>query len=86
MATLTDCSVGVIFHEDIGRVTARYPGLGLALWRGSMVEASIFRERLLNAGQRPALPRIAHLLCEQMVRLDAIGIDGADAASLSRST
>jgi CRP-like cAMP-binding protein len=58
-----------------------------------MVEARIFQERLLNMSQRPALRCIAHLLCEQMVRLDAIGIDGtlipmtqvdlADAASLS---
>jgi CRP-like cAMP-binding protein len=93
VAALTDCSIGVILHEDIGRVTARYPRLGLALWRGTMVEASISRERLLNVRQRPALPRTANLLCEQMVRLEAIGINGAiipmtqvdlaDAASLS---
>lgn len=93
VAALTDCSIGVLLHEDIERVTALYPGLGLALWRSTMVEASIFQERLLNVSLRPALPRIAHLLCELMVRLDAIGIDGtlipmtqvdlADAASLS---
>lgn len=93
VAALTDCSVGVIRHEDIRRITAQYPKLGLALWRDTMVEASIFRERLLNVGQRPALPRIANLLCEQMVRLEAIGInsgiipvtqiDLADAVSLS---
>lgn len=93
VAALTDCSIGVLLHEDIERVTALYPGLGLALWRSTMVEASIFQERLLNVRSRPALPRIAHLLCELMVRLDAIGIDGtiipmtqvdlADAASLS---
>jgi CRP-like cAMP-binding protein len=36
--------------------------------------ASIFGE--WNVGQRPALERIAHLLCEQTVRLEAIGIVG----------
>ena len=93
VAALTVCSVGIVAHEDIGRVTAEHPRLGLALWRATMIEAGIFRERLLNVSQRPALPRIANLLAEQVVRLEAIGASGAvipvtqvdlaDAASLS---
>jgi CRP-like cAMP-binding protein len=93
VAALTDCLIGVIHHEDIERITAQYPKLGLALWRDTLVEASSFRERLLNMGHLPALRRIANLLCEQMVRLEAIGMDGtiipmtqvdlADAANLS---
>jgi CRP-like cAMP-binding protein len=93
VAAVTDCSIGVILHEDIGRITAQYPKLGLALWRDTLLEARIFRERLLNVGHRPALPRIAHLICEQMARLEAIGtvgtvipltqVDLADAAGLS---
>jgi len=88
---LTECSVGVILHKDIERITAKFPSLGLALWRDTMIEASIFRE--WNVGQRPALERIAHMLCEQIVRLEAIGVAGssipltqvdlADAAGLS---
>lgn len=93
VGALTDCLVGVIRHEDIERLINRYQKLGLALWRATIIEAGIFRERLLNVSQRPALPRIANLLCEQMIRLEAIGLDGgvipltqvdlADAASLS---
>jgi CRP-like cAMP-binding protein len=93
VAALTDCVIGVIHHEDIGRITAQHPKLGLALWRDTIAEASIIRERLLNVGHRPALRRIANLLCEQMVRLEAIGMNGAvipmtqvdlaDAANLS---
>ena len=93
VAALTDCSIGIILHEDIRQITAQYPKLGVALWRDTLLEASIFRERLLNMGQRPALPRIAHLICEQMARLEAIGttraiipltqVDLADAAGLS---
>ena len=93
VAALTDCVIGLIHHEDIGRITAHYPNLGLALWRDTIVDASILRERLLNVGHRPALRRIANLICEQMVRLEAIGINGAvipmtqvdlaDAANLS---
>jgi CRP-like cAMP-binding protein len=93
VSALTECSVGIIPHKDIERITAKFPNLGLALWRDTMIESSIFREWLLNVGQRPALERIAHLLCEQIVRLEAIGINGgsipmtqvdlADAAGLS---
>ncbi len=93
VAALAACSIGIIPHEEIERVASRYPRIGFALWRGTMIEASIFRERLLNVSQRPALPRIANLLSEQMIRLEAIGVNGAvipitqvdlaDAASLS---
>jgi CRP-like cAMP-binding protein len=91
VSALTECSVSIILHKDIERITATFPNLGLALWRDTMIEASIFRE--WNIGQRPARERIAHLLCEQTVRLEAIGIIGgaipmtqvdlADAAGLS---
>jgi CRP-like cAMP-binding protein len=39
-----------------------------------LVEASILREWLLNIGQRDARTRIAHLLCEFAIRLDAQGL------------
>jgi CRP-like cAMP-binding protein len=91
VSALTDCSVGIIMHRDIERITAKFPSLGLALWRDTMIEARIFRE--WNVSQRPALERIAHMLCEQIVRLEAIGVAGraipqtqvdlADAAGLS---
>ena len=74
VSALTDCSVGIIMHKDIERITAKFPNLGLALWRDTMIEASIFRE--WNVGQRSALERIAHMLCEQIVRLEAIGVTG----------
>ena len=90
---ITDCSIGIIEHNDLDRLIARYPSLGLALWRASMLEASIFRKRLLNVGRQPALQRVAHLLCEQLARREAVGInnatiplaqmDLADAAGLS---
>jgi hypothetical protein len=41
-----------------------------------MLEASISRQRLLNVSRRPALQRVAHLLCELIARREAIGING----------
>ena len=93
VAAITDCSIGIIEHKDLEQLIARYPSLGLALWRATMLEASIFRKRLLNVGRQPALQRVAHLLCEQLARRQAVGLnsptipltqmDLADAAGLS---
>ncbi|GEP62100.1 hypothetical protein RSO01_92660 [Reyranella soli] len=93
VAAVTDCSIGIIEHKDLEHLIAQYPSMSLALWRASMLEASIFRKRLLNVGRQPALQRVAHLLCEQLARREAVGInsatipltqtDLADAAGLS---
>ena len=38
-----------------------------------MVDAAIYRQWVTNLGQRPAINRLAHLFCEMMLRMDAIG-------------
>jgi CRP-like cAMP-binding protein len=90
---VTDCLVATIDYGDIERLLTRHPRLGLALWRMTMLEATILRERLSNARRGSALQRVANLLCEQLARREAIGItssvvpitqvDVADAAALS---
>jgi CRP-like cAMP-binding protein len=90
---LSDCSIATIGYADIEQLLARRPRLGLALWRATMLEASILRERLSNARRGSAVQRVANLLCEQLARREAIGInspivpvtqvDVADAAALS---
>lgn len=72
VTALTNCSIGIISHEDMDQMLYDRPKLGLAFWRASMLEASILRERLLNISSRAALPRIASILCEQLFRLEAI--------------
>ena len=93
VAALTDCLVGVIPHDGFEQVIERHPQISLAFWRNTVLEARIFEERVLNGTQRPAIERIAKLLCEQIYRLEAVGIVGdvlpltqialADAAGLS---
>jgi len=90
---LTNCSIGIVECRYLDEAIERNRKLGLALWRATMLEASILRERLANVSQRPALERVSHLLCEQLHRRRAIGIDSgvvpltqidlADAAGLS---
>jgi len=85
----TTCSVGTIDRDVLEREIEHYPALGRALWRAAMTEASIVRQRLVVT-RWPALQRVAHLLCEQLVRLEIdegmiplSQIDVADAAGLS---
>ncbi len=59
----------------------RYPRIASALWRQTLIDAAVFREWLTSIGQREAYNRVAHLLCEMMVRLRAVGLaqdDGCD--------
>lgn len=71
---LTACSVGIIEHKHLEELILVYPSLALASWRAMMLEVSIVRKSLLN-GRRPALERVAHLLCELLARRQAVGID-----------
>lgn len=90
---LSECSLAAFDHNEMERVIARSSMLGLALWRSTMLDTFIFRERIANVGRPAAMARVAHLLCEQLVRREAVGlndtvlpftqIDLADAASLS---
>ncbi len=70
---LTDCTIGVIDYQDMDRLLSR-PTLASALWRASLLEAAVYRERLSSTVQGTALERVAHLLCEQLARREAVGI------------
>ncbi|MDL0434074.1 Crp/Fnr family transcriptional regulator [Marinobacter sp. TBZ242] len=74
IASVSSCKVGFIQHDDIRRICERYPRLTATLWRETLIHASILREWTLNNGQREAYTRIAHLLCELVFRLKAVGL------------
>jgi CRP-like cAMP-binding protein len=76
VAALTDCTVGTIRHSELDRTLEQHSELGLALWRATMLEASISREWLHNVSRGPALQQVAHLLCELLARFEVIGIHG----------
>ncbi|MBC7987436.1 MAG: Crp/Fnr family transcriptional regulator [Sphingomonadaceae bacterium] len=58
------------------------PRIGLALWRESLIEASIYSEWIANIGRRDARSRIAHLLCELAVRREEAGLGSRDSFEL----
>ena len=54
-----------------------HPAIRVAMWIETLLDASIFREWVVNVGRRDSRARIAHLLCELAVRLKSIG-NGTD--------
>jgi CRP-like cAMP-binding protein len=74
IGTISPCSVGFITHEDLRDLCTGYPRITAALWRGTLIDAAIFREWVLNVGRREAYTRMAHVFCELLVRLRAVGL------------
>jgi CRP-like cAMP-binding protein len=74
LGTLTPCSVGFITHEVLDKLCERHYRIAKAFWRETLIDGAIYREWMTSIGQREAYPRIAHLLCEMMVRLRAVGL------------
>ena len=74
LGTITPCEVGFIRHEDVRDLVRRFPRIGDAFWRDTLVDAAIFREWMLGIGRRSAKARVAHLLCELVTRLNAVGL------------
>ena len=61
-------------HEEIVAATNRSPTLARAFWRDCVADSQVAAEWLINIGQRDALPRLAHLLCELGCRYQAAGL------------
>ena len=74
LATLAPSRIGLITHEAVRRLIRMQPRIGEVLWRDTLIDAAVFREWMVNIGQREAYPRLAHLFCELFVRLKAVGL------------
>ena len=72
--TLTRAEVAMISRAELRALAQARPGIGHAIAVNILVEASVFREWVLNIGRREAPARVAHLLCEFAIRLDVQGL------------
>ena len=67
--------IATIPKSALMELMAERPSIRRAIWLDSLIDASIFREWVVNVGRRDARERIAHLLCELAARLRAAGLD-----------
>lgn len=70
---MTDCTLAFIEHRDLDRFCDEQRRLAKFLWRSTLIDASVHREWTVNVGARDGLARMAHLLCELMVRMQSLG-------------
>lgn len=71
---LTRGQLALIPRADIQNIARSSASIGHAILVNILVDASIFREWILNVGRRDAKSRLAHVLCELAVRLDTFGL------------
>ena len=70
------CTLAVVPRNALLALVAQRPSLAGAVWLDTLLEGAVTREWVVNVGRRNARARIAHLLCELAIRLDAAPGDG----------
>ncbi len=73
VGALSRLKVAQITRGDFETATLDNPRLLQALYWDTLVATAIQREWALNLGQRSALERVAHLICEAFIRLRVAG-------------
>lgn len=74
IGTLVPSRVAFIPHRSLRDLILCYPGLSGAFWRDTLIDAAMFCEWMVGLGRRSAHVRVAHLLCELLVRFKAVGL------------
>jgi CRP-like cAMP-binding protein len=76
LITLVPSTLGFISHTSLRSLTRAKPNVAEVLWRDTLIDAAIFREWIVNVGQRPAPSRLAHVVLELRRRLASTGRAG----------
>jgi CRP-like cAMP-binding protein len=71
---LTECEMAKIPIEALRQLSNDRPTVNEALWYDTLVDGSIHREWVANVGRRDGQTRIAHLLCEFALKLEAVSL------------
>lgn len=74
VSAFTQATFGFISRDAIRVWTETLPNLTRLLWCTTFVDGTIYQEWLGNIGRRSAYQRLAHLLCEVMMRLRHMGL------------
>ncbi|MHC2021376.1 helix-turn-helix domain-containing protein [Methylobacterium sp. CM6247] len=72
LTTVSSCQIVHLTPETIAELM-HYPGIARALRMTTLVDEATLREWLVNIGCRSALSRMAHLFCELLTRMKAVG-------------
>jgi CRP-like cAMP-binding protein len=71
---LAETEAAVIPRQALRDLAFARPSIAQALWIDTLVDGAIFREWVVNVGRRDSRARVAHLLCELSIRMQAAGL------------
>jgi CRP-like cAMP-binding protein len=74
LGTLAPSKIAFIKHDHLHELNRRFPRIADAFWRDTLIDAAIFREWMIGMGRRSAYTRIAHVLCEVLVKFRSVGL------------
>jgi CRP-like cAMP-binding protein len=73
LVAISDCTLAFIGHAAMRQLIRTRPTVGDIFWRDTLLDAAVFREWIVNVGQRAVHNRLAHLIVELRERLRLIG-------------
>ncbi|HEX8584446.1 MAG TPA: Crp/Fnr family transcriptional regulator [Allosphingosinicella sp.] len=71
---LTAAEIALVPMAALEALSLTRRAIGRALWIDTLIDSSIFREWVVNVGRRDSRARVAHILCEFSLRLEAAGL------------
>ena len=71
--SLNRCDAAIIPLAALNEIAQARPHIRRAMWIETLIDASVFREWVVNVGRRDSRARIGHLLCELALRLERDG-------------
>ena len=74
IAALSPCKVVEIPRAAVLEITENYPAITHALWWITLVDEAVLREWIVSVSRRSAAEAVAHLFCELLARLEAVGL------------
>jgi CRP-like cAMP-binding protein len=75
---LANAKIAFVPPQLVIELLNAHPSIMHAFFKLALVDASMTREAVLNHGQRDALARLAHFLCQYAARMEARGLTSQD--------
>ncbi|SDM77360.1 cAMP-binding domain of CRP or a regulatory subunit of cAMP-dependent protein kinases [Methylobacterium phyllostachyos] len=76
LASITASTLAFIPHRALYGLVERRPRVMAALWRDTLIDTSMYRERVMCLGRRSSIGRTAHFFCEMYLRQELAGLAG----------
>jgi CRP-like cAMP-binding protein len=74
LTALSTLELVQIPHGALRDLARTYPEIGMAFWRDCTSDAGTLAKWVANIGRKDGMARIAHVLCEMGLRMEAAGL------------